>query len=177
MLTKFKASLGQARISGISEFQGLSRNKSILTANLCIIVSIVTLEEAQKIFKQWQAYQEIGDKLHTIFNTVPESFLPYPAEILEEALNIVAKHYFDSGNRRAAKNIQEMMMLHMGGLYLSTNSKGKTTALNRPMGDKEALKEMKEQLDFIITNPDLLKAKLKNLEKSKDSWAKFKENL
>ena len=57
----------------------------------------MTLNEALIIFKSWQDYMEIADKFFRLMLPIPESFLPYPADILEEALNIVAKHYFANG--------------------------------------------------------------------------------
>ena len=53
----------------------------------------MTLNEALIIYKSWQDYMEIGDKFFRLMLPIPESFLPYPADILEEALNIVAEHY------------------------------------------------------------------------------------
>lgn len=137
----------------------------------------MTIEEATTIFNLWQEYQEIGDKLHQIFTTIPESFLPYPATVLEEALNIIAKHYFDTGDKETAKNIQEMLALQTTGLYLSSDSKGRMTTTDKPISDEEALRKMKKELDLILDNPDLLKVKLSNLERSRKSWVKFKSDL
>ena len=62
----------------------------------------MTKEEARIIFKSWQDYQEIGDRFLSFMLRVPESFLPYPADTLEEALNIIAKDYFDSGDKETS---------------------------------------------------------------------------
>lgn len=134
----------------------------------------MTFEEANKIFKRWQSYQEIADKLGQLFIVVPESFLPYPVEILEEALNIVAKGYFDSGDKKAADNIQESMGRYLTGYYLSSDSNGKLVVKDDKLTDEEVLKKMKQELDFILEHPDLLKAKLENLKVARDSWAEFK---
>lgn len=69
----------------------------------------MTLAEANKIFKNWgQWYWPCHFILHSIFlSKIPESFLPYPQNVLEEALNIVAKHYRDNGDLQASGNIQE----------------------------------------------------------------------
>ena len=117
----------------------------------------MTLNEALIIFKSWQDYMEIADKFFRLMLPIPESFLPYPADILEEALNIVAKHYFDSGNERMAEIIQETM-----AAYLSLTIRT----------DAEAITEMKKRLDFIEQNPDLKKGFLKSLKESQDSWIK-----
>jgi hypothetical protein len=70
---------------------------------------IMTIDEAQVIFKSWQDYMESADKLSRLMLPVPESFLPYPADVLEEALNIISKCYFDSGNKRMSENIKKSM--------------------------------------------------------------------
>jgi len=58
----------------------------------------MTFEDANKIFQDWQRYMEINNKLSKIFMgfSLPKSFLPYPMEVLEEAINIVAKAYSDN---------------------------------------------------------------------------------
>ena len=65
--------------------------------------------EADKIFKNWsQWYWPCHFILHSIFlSKIPESFLPYPQDVLEEALNVVAKHYHDISDLKASNNIQE----------------------------------------------------------------------
>lgn len=65
--------------------------------------------EADKIFKNWSKwYWPCHFVLHSIFlSKVPESFLPYPQDVLEEALNIVAKHHYDNGDFQISKDIQE----------------------------------------------------------------------
>lgn len=65
--------------------------------------------EADKIFKNWkQWYWPCHFILHSIFiNKIPESFLPYPKDVLEEALNIVAKSYWDEGNKKTSDDIKE----------------------------------------------------------------------
>lgn len=133
----------------------------------------MTFEEARKIYNNWQKYIEIGDKLSKIFTTVPESFLPYSADTLEEALNIVAKYYFESGNKRMANNIQETLALHTAGLYMSI-SNGKLVTTKKELTDKEVLGKMKENLDQMFEHPDLLEAKLESLKITRDSWADLK---
>jgi hypothetical protein len=120
-------------------------------------INTMTAQEAEKIFKEWQGYVEIADKLSKIFTVVPESFLPYPLETMEEALNITAKKCFDSGNREMAKSIQETM-----ALWLNCKK------------DEEALILMKKELDLVLSNQDLKEAYLQNLKTSKDSWLETK---
>lgn len=135
----------------------------------------MTIEKAQKIFKSWQEYMEIADKLHSIFRIVPESFLPYSVDELEEGLNIMAKDFFESGNKTASNNIQNMMVLHLGGYHLISN-KGKDVSTKKKLSDMEVLKEMRNDLNLILENEELLQAKLSNLNRIKESWLEFKKN-
>ena len=136
----------------------------------------ISIEEAQKIFREWQNYQEIADKMGTIFITVPESFLPYPADLLEEALNIIAKSYYDSGDKEASKNIQESVGRHLTGYYYHfDNSSNKNVVTDTLASDEEVIRNMRRELDFMLNNPELLKTKLDSLKRSQNSWAVFKE--
>jgi hypothetical protein len=121
----------------------------------------VTQEEAEKIFKSWLDYLETADKFSKLMLPVPESFLPYPVKMLEEAMNIVAKDYFDSGDHKYAKSIQD----NMG--HLARSFKG-----GRLMTDEEALEEMKSTLDMILQDTKLMKLLLRNLKESQKSWMK-----
>lgn len=119
----------------------------------------MTIEEADKIFNSWKEYGEINDKLMNffMFTGIPESFLPYPTSVLEEALNMIAKNSFDTGDFKKSEAIQNTIAF----LLLYKN-------------DNEALND--------ITNSPILKTQIikdsiiSNLKKSKDSWDKFKEN-
>jgi hypothetical protein len=65
----------------------------------------MTLDKASKIVKIWGIYLEyMGGKLNLIFGAcIPESFLPFPIETLEEALNAVAEHHHNMGNKDGVK--------------------------------------------------------------------------
>jgi len=117
----------------------------------------MTTEEANKIFQSWKEYIEINDKLWKIFTDIPESFLPYPKEVLEEALNIIAKSYFDAGDRKTCDSIQANMC-----------------TLIKYKDDEEAIKAIVDS--FILKDPGLRKTYLANLKKARDSWAKSKES-
>ena len=134
----------------------------------------MTLDEAWKIFKVWQDYQEILDKLHRVFTTVPESFLPYSIDTLDEALNMVAKYYFDGGDKKASENIQESMARYLLSYYM-TASEGKSGTKDTPLTDEEVISKMKRDLDFMIEHPELLKTKLEMLKKAADSWTEFRK--
>ena len=69
----------------------------------------MTLNEADKIVQIWGKYLEYASgKITMIFGTrIPESLLPYPKDILLDALNIMAEHYHKTGNQREVKLLQE----------------------------------------------------------------------
>lgn len=118
----------------------------------------MTIDEAEKLFAAWQGYVESADKMSRIFVHIPESFLPYPADALEEALNIVAKRYFDAGNRKLANSIQESMAAWLGCVR----------------GDDEAIQDMKRTLDVFLASPATKQTMLDGLMKTRDSWAQSK---
>ena len=118
----------------------------------------MTFEEANKIFKSWQSYMEIVDKLGKIFHELPESFLPYPPKVLEEALNIVAEKYFYAGDKKKSETIQETMG---GFLFMHTD-------------DEKALDSMCKTLDLILKHPELKDTYIEKLKESKDYWLKLK---
>lgn len=122
----------------------------------------MTKDEADAIFKAWQEYVEIADKFRRLMITPPPSFLPYPLETMEEALNIVAKDYFDAGNRDAAKTIQTTMMSYLGGYFLSKESSHLT--------DEQALRDMEKTLRLILSDEVLKHTVLKNLKECQKSW-------
>jgi hypothetical protein len=124
----------------------------------------MTMEEARVIFKIWQDYMEIADKFSRFMLTVPESFLPYPVNTLEKALNIIAKDYFDSGDKETSKVIQTTMASYLTPFY---DNKGENV-----ISDEEAITRMKKMLDLIEQNPDLKKALLKSLKECQDNWIK-----
>lgn len=122
----------------------------------------MTKEEARIIFKSWQDYQEIADKFLKFMLRVPESFLPYPADTLNEALNIIAKDYFDSGDKEKSEVIKNNMSYYLSPFF---NEKG-------VIKDEEAITNMKKMLDLIEQSPKLKKAIIKSLKESQDSWIK-----
>jgi len=121
----------------------------------------MTLEEANRIFRAWQEYIEISDKLRQLFVTIPESFLPYPSDVLEEALNVVAKDYFDSGDKETSKKIQELLVYHLAAYT----------------DDAEALEGMEKKLALTLINPELKDAVITNLKRTRDSWDNHKRNI
>lgn len=68
----------------------------------------MTLEEANKIVRVWGTYLEyVHEKLNFVFgSSVPESFLPFSKDVLEEAINIVTEHYYNLDDQKAVKDLQ-----------------------------------------------------------------------
>jgi hypothetical protein len=124
----------------------------------------MTKEEAKIIFKSWQDYMEIAEKFSCLMLHFPESFLPYPVATLEKALTIIAKHFFDSGNKEMAESIKHTMIFYLSHFFFEEKE-----GLTR---DEEAITQMKKMLDMIEENPDLKKALLAKLKKCQESWIK-----
>jgi len=115
--------------------------------------------EANKIYNIWkQWYWPCHFILDSIFfGSIPESYLPYPKEVLEEALNIVAKCYWDEGDKKMFDTIQDTMASLL--VY------GK---------DEEAL----QSLAKLSSNPEMRKATLiliANYKKDMMNWLKKQE--
>lgn len=124
----------------------------------------MTKEEAGIIYQSWINYMEIADKFSKLMLFVPESFLPYPADTLEEALTIIAKDFSDSGNKKMAENIITTMASYLSPFFFK-GTEGFTK-------DEEAITMMKKMLDMMEENPDLKKKLLNNLKECQDSWIK-----
>ncbi|MFA6463647.1 MAG: hypothetical protein WCV55_01420 [Candidatus Paceibacterota bacterium] len=121
----------------------------------------MTNEEARIITKNWQAFIEVVDKLSKICAILPKSLLPYPIEDIEEALNIVAKEYFDAGDKKTSEVFKDSVGFLCGF-----------------KDDEEALESIHSIIGFMLENNDLKKIKIENLKKARDFWLKAKkENL
>ncbi|MGI6348258.1 MAG: hypothetical protein ACOXZ1_03660 [Patescibacteria group bacterium] len=116
-------------------------------------------EEANKIFKEWIDFSEIGEKLTKFFliSGVPESFLPYSRDVLENSLNIVAEHYF---------NVRD---------YEKSNLIQKSIAL-LAFFEKDDIVYDKLVNSSILKEEKIKEAILNNLKKTKDCWNEFKIN-
>lgn len=116
----------------------------------------MTINEAREIFNVWKNwYWPCHFLLDSVFGpTIPKSFLPYPKDILEEALNIVAKNFYDSGNIRASMDIQKTMQCIY---YYAENE------------------EAWDKASKLFSNPEMMRAMLGFIEKFKNdyiSWIK-----
>ena len=69
----------------------------------------MTFTEADKIVQIWVRYLEyVSGKVAMVFGVrIPESFLPFPKDVLNEALNIMSEHHLETGNQRRADLIKE----------------------------------------------------------------------
>jgi len=56
----------------------------------------------------WGKYLEvIHGKLMLVFmSKIPESFLPFPKEMIEEAVNKIAEQHWNQGNKQAVETLQ-----------------------------------------------------------------------
>ena len=110
--------------------------------------------EADKIFKNWSKwFWPCHFILHSIFlSKIPESFLPYPKDVLEEALNITAKLYYDAGDFQASKDIQSSIA------YLYRYTK-----------DEEAL----QQASKSFSNPKMRETILLYIARYKKDWTSW----
>ncbi len=73
----------------------------------------MSLAVAEVIMKDWGKFLEITNgNLGAVFlSNIPESFLPYPKEKIEEALNIAAEAFYDQGNMEYVRTIQSTIPL------------------------------------------------------------------
>lgn len=69
------------------------------------------LEEASKIVNIWGIHLEyfFGKLLFVFGAKIPESFLPFPAETIEEAVNIIAEQHHNNGNQEAVEALQSTL--------------------------------------------------------------------
>lgn len=75
----------------------------------------MTIDEADKVVSIWGKYLEYcSGRFNMIFlhnkGKIPESLLPFPKLVLEDALNIMDKHYFDTGNKRGMELMRATMV-------------------------------------------------------------------
>jgi hypothetical protein len=118
----------------------------------------MTLDEAEKVFRGWQEYVEIANKLQQLFTVIPESFLPYPKAVLQEALNIIAKRFFASGNTAMSHFIQDSMCVWLAAAR----------------NDAEAIAIMAKELAFRVANTKATEVTLAGLAKVRTTWAASK---
>lgn len=123
----------------------------------------MTNSEAHKIFKAWQEFAEINDKLRQLFmGSLPQSLLPYPKSDLEKAISVVANETAQRGDMQSADKIIEY------GYTLMSYEE-----------DNEAFKNIYKFMKMCAESKELRLQCLKNLQECKDSWDqhKHKNNL
>lgn len=122
------------------------------------MMSNMTLDEAEKIFSVWSKwYWPCHFILRTVFmGTIPESYLPYPQHVLEEALQIVAKRYYDSGDIETAEIINHSMCFCLP--YAK---------------DKEAY----EQATKNFSNPEIIEVLKYSIDSFKKDYEKYLEQI
>ena len=118
----------------------------------------MTLNEANKIVQIYGKYLEyIGGKLLTIFCArIPQSLLPYPKDVLEEALNIMAEYHHKAGNHNVVNSIQTTIAALIG--YVD---------------DEEAILQAAKNFN----EPGWRKTMLSAIKKSQHDWIKMQQNF
>lgn len=119
----------------------------------------MTYQEAEKIFKEYQDYMEIHSKMNLLFASLPESFLPYSADVINEALNIIAESFNNKGDNNAINKIRETQKF----LFIYDV-------------DEKALISMTRKLNIIQEDKRFKELFLKRLKENKEDWLKFKMN-
>ncbi len=73
----------------------------------------MTFDEADEIVLSYGKYwQYMGGKIQLFFGaSMPESFLPYPIIVLEEAIEIMVNHYIKIGDMRLENNLRNLAVL------------------------------------------------------------------
>jgi len=116
----------------------------------------MTREEAAIVFRDWQAYAEIHDKLLQLFGrSIPQSFLPYPPEVLKKAMDIVASVYSNVGDDTTYSMIQDA-----------------TSTLLCYKDDEEAISNIVDGIR--LKRAEFRKIFISKLKRSRDNWAKIK---
>mgnify|MGYP000097137762 CR=1 FL=1 len=114
----------------------------------------MTLSEANKIVRVWGDYIEYcQDRLQAVFlGCIPKSLLPYPPEIIEEALNIAAKHYHDIGEYENYKLLHESHRCLAAYVKDEDALEGAVMAFNIPEVKEKIISNMKKvQKNWIKT--------------------------
>jgi hypothetical protein len=116
----------------------------------------MTREEAEIVFREWQAYGEINDKLFQLFGpSIPKSFLPYPPDVLTEAIKTIANVNSETEDRSGLTMLQE----HMSAILCYKD-------------DDEAVNTIVNGIR--LKHTELRKIFIHKLQKSRDSWALMK---
>src|SRR4030043_2285725 len=115
---------------------------------------MMTPNDAEKIMHIWGRWEEFAfGKLHHIFGfAIPESFLPFPKDTLYKALDIMARQFDKTGNKRGV----ELM------------SKSAFTVDSFFVDDEEAL--LKAAKNF--NNPEWRKELIPAFKKFQEDWIK-----
>jgi hypothetical protein len=122
----------------------------------------VNKQEAYIIFESFKGYVEVADKFSRLMITPPESFLPYPACQMEEALDMVARDFTNNGDHKTANDIQSLAIRYVGCYYSAEKERNIT--------DLEALKDMKRAIDLLLSKESFALEMLENVRDGQRSW-------
>lgn len=113
----------------------------------------MTIREAGKIVEIWGRYLEFCSKLIVVFgHKIPDSFLPFPKDILDEAIDIIIDQYHKEGNKHMINVLEESRY----DLYI------------RYVNDEEALINAAE----MFSNSELRQALATSLKELQQEWIK-----
>jgi hypothetical protein len=131
--------------------EGLNNSNEIFSKDKVSNTSHLTISNALKIVATWNKQLPFNEKIHSLDWYLPESFLPYPKELILKALHKVIPL---SRIFRLDKNDLKSMNLY----------------LYRYERDGEAITHMYKLLKNIESNPELKKDLLSKLHDTKKKW-------
>ncbi len=117
----------------------------------------MTIQEANRVYESWKNYVEVADKWSRLFMcSIPESFLPYPKEEIEEALNITAERYWNIGDKETSEAIKTTI-----AGFLWDHKK-----------DEDVINSLSKMLKMMEDSPELKATLLEKSKEGRDSWLK-----
>jgi len=118
----------------------------------------MNLEVADAIRQDFGKYLELthGRLLALFLAKIPESFLPYPKDTIEEALNAVAEHFHNQANVEAVDAMQTA-----------------TASLTYYTKDEEAVKQFLSLWGNKEMQKEILKIALPNLKKAQQAQLQY----
>ncbi len=105
----------------------------------------LSLEQADRVREVWGIFLEFTNgTLLTVFRgAIPESLLPYPKPIIEEALTLLEEHWRAEGNTAAA----DAMASSQSGLVLYVPDSQALNETTKKLSNKEMLESVKQNIN------------------------------
>lgn len=130
----------------------------------------MNLKQAQKVVSDYGGFIEYALYRYNVvvfLEGIPESLLPYPPPVIEDAINIVAKYYHDYGNNKKAEALHECHACLrffkddeksiLEAVKYSNKMPDLNTQLIKGFRSKEVQRYFLEKVDF--QNPDFSSAR------------------